>query len=155
MALSSLAHQWITRLSARIEDVGVERFYLDGTGRTFEYRSPLGDMDILAAACLGSRVVWYENDGSQEFTKHDLGYCAASHNYSNYLILITFVIFVLSIIMSSRSLDIVKKVQLLHKLTYGLIIATTLLTITLFISLKSLKVLDHIYYFYTKFFRNI
>lgn len=48
VALSSLAHQWITRLSARIEDVGVERFYLDGTGRTFEYRSPLGDMDILA-----------------------------------------------------------------------------------------------------------
>ncbi|RLE25995.1 MAG: hypothetical protein DRJ65_06495 [Acidobacteria bacterium] len=50
VALSSLAHQWITRLSSRVADVGVERFYLDGSnkGRTFEYDSPLGDMDILA-----------------------------------------------------------------------------------------------------------
>ena len=79
----------------------------------------------------------------------DLGYCAASHSYPNYLILITFVIFILSIIMSSRSLDIVKKVQLLQKITYGLIIATSLLSITLFFSLKYLEVLDHINYFYT------
>lgn len=79
----------------------------------------------------------------------DLGYCAASHSYPNYLIIITFVIFVLSIIMSSRSLDIVKKVQLLQKFTYGLTIATILLSIILFISIQYIEVLDHIYYFYT------
>ena len=79
----------------------------------------------------------------------DLGYCAASHSYPNYLMIITFVIFVLSIIMSSRSLDIVKKVQLLHKFTYGLTIATILLSIILFISIQYIEVLDHIYYFYT------
>lgn len=53
VALSSLSHQWITRLTARVEDVGVERFYLDQSlsGRTFGRRSPLGDMDILALTC--------------------------------------------------------------------------------------------------------
>lgn len=76
----------------------------------------------------------------------DLGYCAASHSYPNYLIIITFVIFVLNTIMFSRSLDVVKKVELLQKLSYGLIIATILLSITLFISLKYLKIHDHISY---------
>ncbi|MCK5379305.1 MAG: radical SAM protein, partial [Acidobacteria bacterium] len=53
VALSSLAHQWVTRLATRNADVGVERFYLDGSpkGRTFEHHSPLGDMDILAFTC--------------------------------------------------------------------------------------------------------
>ena len=53
VALSSLSHQWITRLAAREDDVGVDRFYLDETpgGKTFEHRSPLGSMDILAFTC--------------------------------------------------------------------------------------------------------
>lgn len=76
----------------------------------------------------------------------DLGYCAASHSYPNYLIIITFVIFVLSTVMFSRSLDIVKKAALLQTLSYGLIIATLFLSITLFISLKYLKIHDYISY---------
>ncbi len=79
----------------------------------------------------------------------DLGYCAASHSYPNYLIIITFVIFVLSTIMFSRSLDVVKKAELLQKLSYGLIIATIFLSITLFMSLKYLKIQDHISYLST------
>ena len=79
----------------------------------------------------------------------DLGYCAASHSYPNYLIIITFVIFVLSTIMFSRSFDVVKKAELLQKLSYGLIIATTFLSITLFLSLKYLKIQDHISYLST------
>lgn len=53
VALSSLAHQWITRLAGRVPDVGVDRFYLDSemSGRTFEHQAPLGDMDILAFTC--------------------------------------------------------------------------------------------------------
>ncbi|MFC2057519.1 hypothetical protein ACFLR6_01130 [Campylobacterota bacterium] len=80
----------------------------------------------------------------------DLGYCAASHSYPNYLIMITFVIFVLSTIMFSRSLDVVKKAVLLQKLSYGLIIATLFLGITLFISLKYLRIQQgHISYLST------
>jgi hypothetical protein len=79
----------------------------------------------------------------------DLGYCAASHSYSIYLMIIVFVIFVLTIIMFSRRLDIVKKAQLLQKFSYGLIIATILLGITLFISLKYLEIHDHIAYLST------
>lgn len=80
----------------------------------------------------------------------DLGYCAASHSYPNYLIIITFVIFVLSTIMFNRSLDVVKKAALLQKLSYGLIIATLFLGITLFISLKYLRIQqDHISYLST------
>lgn len=76
----------------------------------------------------------------------DLGYCAASHNYPNYLIIITFVIFVLSTVILSRSLDIVKKAELLQKFSYGVITATVLLIITLFFSLEYLEIPDHISY---------
>lgn len=76
----------------------------------------------------------------------DLGLCAASHNYPLYLIIITLIIFLLSVIMLSRRLDIVKKTQLLLKFSYGLLIATTLLIITLFISLKYLETPEHIHY---------
>lgn len=76
----------------------------------------------------------------------DLGLCAASHNYPLYLIIIALIIFILSVIMFNRRLDIVKKTQLLQKFSYGLIIATTLLIITLFISLKHLEIPDQIYY---------
>ena len=76
----------------------------------------------------------------------DLGYCAASHSYAIYLMIIVFVIFVLSIIIFSRRLDIVKKAQLLQKFSYGLIIATVLLGITLFISLRYLEIHHHIAY---------
>lgn len=76
----------------------------------------------------------------------DLGLCAASHNYPLYLIIITLIIFILTIIMLSHSLDIVKKTQLLRIFSYGLIIATTLLIITLFISLQYLETPDSISY---------
>lgn len=76
----------------------------------------------------------------------DLGYCAASHSYAIYLMIIVFVIFVLSIIIFSRRLDIVKKAQLLQKFSYGLIIATVLLGTTLFISLRYLEIHHHIAY---------
>ncbi len=79
----------------------------------------------------------------------DLGYCAASHNYPNYFLIITLLIFILSAIMSSRSVELVKKVQLLQKFSYGLITATILLGIALFISLSYLEIPDNISYFYT------
>ncbi len=57
VALSSLSHQWVTRLISRVEDVGVERFYLDAnpSGRTIEHNSPLGDMDDQPTAPLTRR----------------------------------------------------------------------------------------------------
>ena len=76
----------------------------------------------------------------------DLGYCAASHSYSIYLMIIVFVIFVLTIIMFNKKIDIVKKAQLLQKFSYGLIVATILLGIALFISLEYLEIHDTISY---------
>ncbi|MBT8344462.1 MAG: hypothetical protein KJO45_07075 [Sulfurovum sp.] len=83
----------------------------------------------------------------------DLGYCAASHSYPNYLIIIILVIFVLRTIMVNHSLDVVKKAELLQKLSYGLISATIFLSLTLFISLKYLKIHDHISYLSTNNFQ--
>ena len=76
----------------------------------------------------------------------DLGYCAATHNYPPYLIIITFVIFVLITIMFGRNLDLVKKAQILQNFSYGLIAATSLLGITLFVSLSFLEIPNHISY---------
>lgn len=75
-----------------------------------------------------------------------IGYCAASHNYPDYLIVVTLVIFVLSTIIFSRSLDIVKKAQVLQKFSYGLTTATILLGIILFFSLKYLEIPDSLDY---------
>lgn len=79
----------------------------------------------------------------------DLGYCAASHNYSNYFFIITLLIFVLFTIISSHAVGLVKKAQLLQDFSYGLISATILLGISLFISLVYLELPDHISYLYT------
>ena len=32
-----------------------------------------GDTDILGAACMSSRIAWWENNGSEQFEKHSLG----------------------------------------------------------------------------------
>lgn len=79
----------------------------------------------------------------------DLGYCAASHNYSDYLMIIAFVIFIFLVIITNRNLDILKKMHSLRRFSYGLVIATILLTTTLFISLKYLEIPDNISYLYT------
>lgn len=76
----------------------------------------------------------------------DLGVCAASHSYPNYLFIIALLIFVLSGIMFTRRLDIVEKTQSLQRLAYGLIIATTFLFMILWISLKYLETIDHSHY---------
>jgi len=76
----------------------------------------------------------------------DLGFCAASHNYPNYLILIVLVVSILTAIMLSSNLDLEKKAQSLYRLSYGLIIATGLLTITLFFSIGFMEVPDVVSY---------
>lgn len=73
----------------------------------------------------------------------DLGFCAASHSYPNYLFIITLLIFILSGIMFSRRLGIVEKAQALQRLSYGLIIATTFFFMILLISLKYFDTIEH------------
>ncbi len=53
VAMSSLAYQWVTRLAASVEDVGIERFVCDPqlAGRTLESDAPLGNFDVLAFSC--------------------------------------------------------------------------------------------------------
>ncbi len=76
----------------------------------------------------------------------DLGLCAASHNYPLFLNVIAFIIFILIVIMFNRSLDTVKKTQFLFKFSFGIIIATVLLMLILFASIKHLEVPDQLYY---------
>jgi len=37
-----------------------------------------GDFDIIGAACMSSSIAWWENDGSQNFTKHPMGTLAGA-----------------------------------------------------------------------------
>ena len=46
--------------------------------KCFHTKETHGDMDILGSACMSSKIAWYENDGSQEFIKHSLGYFAGA-----------------------------------------------------------------------------
>ncbi|QSZ40634.1 hypothetical protein GJV85_00375 [Sulfurimonas aquatica] len=72
----------------------------------------------------------------------DLALCAASHTYPNYLIIISFIIFVMSAIVFSRRLSIQKRAETLQRFSYGLIVATTLLILTLFISMQYMELTD-------------
>ena len=76
----------------------------------------------------------------------DLGFCAASHNYPDYLMIITFVIFVLSAIILGHKLDLLKKVQSSQVLLYGLILAMIVLLGASLISLKYLEIPNNISY---------
>ncbi|MCD4751343.1 MAG: radical SAM protein [Thermoanaerobaculales bacterium] len=53
VAHSSLAYQWVTRLTGATHEVGVERFVADShlAGRTLESETPLGNLDVLAFSC--------------------------------------------------------------------------------------------------------
>lgn len=79
----------------------------------------------------------------------DLGFCAASHNYPDYLIIITFVIFVLATIILSKKLDLVKKAESSQTFLYGLILAMILLFTASLISLNYLEVPNNISYINT------
>lgn len=50
VACSSLAFQWVGRLTGRVPHVGIERFVMDGglAGRTLELGTPLAELDMLA-----------------------------------------------------------------------------------------------------------
>ena len=80
----------------------------------------------------------------------DLGFCAASHNYPDYLMVITFVIFVLAAIMLNRNLDILKKVESTQVLLYGLVLAMIVLFTASLISLNYLEIPNNISYISTK-----
>jgi len=69
----------------------------------------------------------------------NLTLCAASHNYPNYLIVIAFIIFTLITIMLSNKLNRNKKARTLEQLSYGLITATLLLIVTLFVSISFME----------------
>lgn len=79
----------------------------------------------------------------------DLGFCAASHNYPNYLMIVIFVLFTLSAIMLPKKLDTKKRAHLLYIFSYGLIVATTLLIIPLFMSISFMETPSVISYFDT------
>jgi hypothetical protein len=76
----------------------------------------------------------------------DLGFCAASHNYPDYLMVITFVIFVLAAIMLSRNLDLLKKTESSQVLLYGLLLAMIALLTASAISLNYLEIPNDISY---------
>lgn len=69
----------------------------------------------------------------------NLTLCAASHNYPNYLIVIAFIIFTLITIMLSGKLNTAEKAKTLQQLSLGLIIATVLLIIALFVSIDFME----------------
>ncbi len=75
----------------------------------------------------------------------DLSMCGASHNYPNYLVLISLIIFVLTILL----LHIKNHITLLKLFSYGLISASALLTVILFISIQFMETPDIIPYIFT------
>lgn len=76
----------------------------------------------------------------------DLGFCAASHNYPDYLMVITFVIFVLAAIMLNRDLDLLKKAESSQVLLYGLVLAMAVLLTASLTSLNYLEIPNNISY---------
>ncbi len=72
----------------------------------------------------------------------DLTMCGASHNYSNYFVVIALVITVLTILL----INLKSNITVLKQFAYALIFASTLLLITLFISIKFMEIPDVITY---------
>ncbi|MBU1216739.1 hypothetical protein KJ870_08015 [bacterium] len=79
----------------------------------------------------------------------DLGFCAASHNYPNYLVILALVLFALGSIMLSKKLNTQQRANVLYQFSFGLIVATTLLIIPLFISISFMETPSVISYFDT------
>ncbi len=75
----------------------------------------------------------------------DLSMCSASHNYPNYFIVIALIIFVVSVLLA----NIKHNIKYLKLLSFGLIFATMLLMIVLFISIKYMETPDIITYVFT------
>lgn len=75
----------------------------------------------------------------------DLSLCGASHNYPNYIILIALIISVLTILLT----DMKKNVLSLKIFAFGLILASTLLLLTLFISLNFIETPDLLSYVFS------
>ena len=69
----------------------------------------------------------------------NLTLCGASHNYPNFLIVIGQVIFIFIVILFSKRLDFKHSKKVLQIFSYGLICATVLLMITLFLSLDFIE----------------
>ena len=80
----------------------------------------------------------------------DLAFCAASHNYPNYLILITFVIFVLSTLLFSPQLKTQSKISILQKFSYGLIFAIAIMLGILLLSLNFMEIPNTLEYSLSK-----
>ena len=72
----------------------------------------------------------------------DLTMCSASHNYSNYLIVIAFVIFVLTVLL----VNIKNSISILKLFSYGLITASSILLIVLFISIQFIETPGILFY---------
>jgi len=72
----------------------------------------------------------------------DLTMCSASHNYSNYLIVIAFVIFVLTVLL----INIKNSISILKIFSYGLITASSILLIILFISIEFIETPGVLFY---------
>lgn len=75
----------------------------------------------------------------------DLSLCGASHSYPNYVILISLIIFVLTLLFVDNKLNI----SLIKIFSYGLIISTMLLMIILFLSLNYMEIPDIIPYIFS------
>ncbi len=75
----------------------------------------------------------------------DLSLCGASHSYPNYMVLISLIIFVLTLLL----VDIKLKISLIKIFSYGLIVATILLILTLFASLDYMEIPDILPYIFT------
>ena len=66
----------------------------------------------------------------------DIAMCGASHNYPNYFILITLIIITLNILL----LNLKNSINLLKLFSFGLIVASLVLLLTLFISMEYMQV---------------
>ena len=66
----------------------------------------------------------------------DLGICSASHNYSNYFIVIALVTFVLSVLLMHAK----NNISILKFFAYGLITASSVLLLVLFISIEFMEI---------------
>ncbi len=72
----------------------------------------------------------------------DLSLCGASHSYPNYIILISLIIFVFTLLFVDNKL----KISLIKIFSYGLIIATIFLIVILFVSIDYMEIPDMIPY---------
>ncbi|RLA78325.1 MAG: hypothetical protein DRG78_15430 [Epsilonproteobacteria bacterium] len=75
----------------------------------------------------------------------DLSLCGASHSYPNYIILISLIILVITLLFVDNKL----KISLIKTFSYGLIVATIFLIIILFLSINYMETPDIIPYIFS------